>query len=62
MAAHTASTRSNDENSLFVLLPCTFADVSNLHCGFIGLFTKRIVALVEGFSSESFFGRFFGGD
>ena len=38
MAARTAATRSNDENSLFVLQLCPFADVSNLHCGFIRLF------------------------
>ena len=55
MAALTAATRSNDENSLFVLLLCPSADVSNLHCGFIRLFPKRTVTLVEGFSSESFF-------
>ena len=55
MAARTAATRSNDENSLFVLLLCPFAVVSNLHCGFIRLFPKRRVTLVEGFSSESFF-------
>ena len=62
MAARTAVTRSNDENSLFVLLLCPFADVSNLRCGFIRLFPKQRVPLVEGFSSESFFGRFFGRD
>ena len=33
MAARTEATRSNDENSLFVLQLCPFADVSNLHCG-----------------------------
>ena len=59
VAARTAPTRSNDENSLFVLLLCPFADVSNLHCGFIRLFSKRRVTLVEGFSSESFFWKVF---
>ena len=59
MAARTASTRSTDENSLFVLLLCPFAHVSNFHCGFIRLFPTR---RVEAFSSESFFGRLFGGD
>ena len=55
MAARTAETRSNDENNPFDLLLCPFADVSNLYCGFIRLFTKQRVTLVEGFSSESFF-------
>ena len=58
-AARTAATRSNNENSLFVLPLCPFAVVSNLHCGFIRLFPKRRVTLVEGFSSESFFGMVF---
>ena len=62
MAARTAVTRSNDENSLFVLLLRPFADVSNLHCGFIKLFPKRRVTLVEGFSSESFLWKVFCGD
>ena len=47
--------RSNDENSSSVLLRRPFADVSNLHCGFIRLFPKRRVTLVEGFSSDFFF-------
>ena len=54
MAARTAETRLNDENSPFDLLLCPFADVSNLHCGFIRLFPRRRVTLVEGFLSESF--------
>ena len=65
MAARTAATRLNDENSLIVLLLCPFADVSNLHIvASLGCFLsyKRRVTLVEGFLSESFFGRFFGGD
>ena len=59
MAARTAATQSNDENSLFVLLLCPSADVSNLHSGFIRLFPKRRVTLVEGFSSESLFSKVF---
>ena len=57
--ARTAATRSNDETSLFVLPLCPFADVSNLHCGFIRLFPKRRVTLVESFSSERFFWKVF---
>ena len=54
MAARTAgATWSNDEN-LFVLLLCSFADVSNLHCGFIWVSPKRRATWVEGFLSESF--------
>ena len=33
-------------------LPFAFADVSNLHCGFIRLFPKRRVTLVEGLSRD----------
>ena len=54
MAGRTAETQSNVENSPFVLLLCLFTDVSNLHCGFIRLFPKQRVTLVEGFRQKVF--------